>query len=798
MSTEANRRALSDDDSHSLAQDTDSPAPFDRALIALAITRGWKIVRCNGMLAELLGYTAAQLTGRSISVLFADRIEFSHTYHTARTLLATGSQLHDEVRLAHRDGRTLWCEVRSRVLDPAGDGAELVWVVRDVTEERAARSELEATRDNLERRVAERTRDLRRKNAELEAEITERKLAESALRERSERLLYHRNRLMDLAQLDKSDMRKAFERIAEVACATLKLDRVSFWLMLPEGDGIVAELIHWAKAPRPLATPVADVLRAEEHPAYFDAIRCKEIVVASDALTHPATRSLGPSYLEPLGVVSTLDVPVWLEARLIGMLCLEQLGSRRFWKPEDVDFAQGVASMIALSIEASQRKQAEEKLTHLAHFDSLTGLPNRNLLQDRLRQALAVAARGHHKVALMFLDLDRFKTINDSLGHLIGDRILQEVAGRLSSGLRAGDTVARLGGDEFVMVLQGVHSLADAAHVAENLLDVITPPLVVDGRKLHVSASIGIGLYPDDGLDVESLMRAADVAMYHVKDSGRNGYQFFAATMNVAANRRLTIETELRQALKRDELVLHYQPQIAVGSRRVVAIEALVRWNHPQHGLIGPSEFISVAEDSALILAIGNWALSQACAQNKAWQKAGGPHVPICVNLSARQFRDRELIAHVRHVLEETDLQPRFLELEITETTLMQQSESTLSTLAELSEMGIQLAIDDFGIGYSSLSYLKRFPVHKIKIDRSFVRDIPADQEDAAIASAIISLSHSMKLRVVAEGVETQAQLEFLAALGCDDVQGYLLCAPTTADGLKRALTAARPELLHS
>ncbi len=769
----------------------DVDATFDNASVGIVFTHEQRVERVNPKAAEIFGYEPRALIGQPGRALYKNDAAYASIGHEAGPLLARGELFQTELEMRRRDGTLFWCQLIAKAVNPDATRKATIWIVEDISERRRATAELEAARDELERRVAERTRDLRRKNAELEAEITERKLAEAALRERNERLLYHRNRLMDLAQLDKSDMSTAFDQIAQAACATLRLDRLSFWLMLPDGDGVVAERIHTTGEPRAASQDVADVLRAGEHPAYFAAIRAREIIVASDALTHPATRSLGPHYLLPLGIVSALAVPVWLEARMIGMLCLEQIGTKRFWKPEDIDFAQGVATMIALSIEASQRKQAEEKLTHLAHFDALTALPNRNLLQDRLQQALAVAARGRHKVALMLLDLDRFKTINDSLGHLVGDRVLQEIAERLTGELRAGDTVARLGGDEFVVVLQGVRSAADASQVAQSLLDATAPPVLIEGRELHVTASIGISIYPDDGLDLETLLRAADVAMYHVKEDRRNGFKFYAAPMNDAADRRLRIEDELRQALKRNELVLHYQPQIDLVTRRVVAIEALVRWNHPEQGLIGPAEFIGVAEESPLILALGKWALAEACAQNRSWQNAGAPCVPVCVNLSARQFRDGDLVAHVRHVLRETGLAPCYLELEITETTLMQQSEGTLAILDDLAGMGVQLAVDDFGVGYSSLSYLKRFPVDKIKIDRSFVRDIPNDAEDGAIANAIISLSHSMKLRVVAEGVENEAQLEFLAGRGCDDVQGYLLCPPLPAHERERIFSAA-------
>jgi diguanylate cyclase (GGDEF)-like protein/PAS domain S-box-containing protein len=765
-------------------------AIFDNATVGVAHTREGIVQRCNWKLEEVFGYAPGELALGSIAALYRTPEDYLAFTSVAMPRLAQGEQWEEERQFRRKDGTDVWCRVSGRAINAHDLGEGCIWIVQDISAQRAAQEMLLAARDELERRVAERTRDLRRKNAELEAEVTERKLAEAALRERSERLLYHRNRLMELAQLDKADMRSAFSRIAQVAAATLKVGRASLWLMLPEGTGICCELVHWARPRKEGVPKSADVLTAEDHPAYFAAIQAKEIIVAADAVSHPATRSLAESYLQPLGIASTLDVPVWLDGHVVGMLCLEKIGARRFWRPEDVDFAQGVATMIALSIEASQRKQAEEKLTHLAHYDGLTGLPNRNLLQDRLRQSFALASRNRSKVALMFLDLDRFKTINDSLGHLIGDRLLQEVAGRLSTAVRAGDTVARLGGDEFVLVLQGVRSAADASIVAQNLLDSVAPPYTIDGAELHLSASIGIGLYPDDGTDVESLMRAADVAMYHVKDSGRNGYQFFAATMNAAATRRLTIETQLRQAIKRGELILHYQPQIELATRRVRAVEALVRWNHPEHGLVYPGEFIGVAEESGLILAIGSWALAEACAQNRAWQAFGAPKVPVCVNLSARQFRDRELVHHVQRVLRETGLEPQYLELEITESTLMHHSESTLGILEELNGMGIALAVDDFGIGYSSLSYLKRFPVSKLKIDQSFVRDLPGDPDDAAIAAAIVSMGATLKLRVVAEGVETESQLEFLAGRGCDDVQGNLLCPPVAADDHDRIFSS--------
>jgi diguanylate cyclase (GGDEF)-like protein len=395
-------------------------------------------------------------------------------------------------------------------------------------------------------------------------------------------------------------------------------------------------------------------------------------------------------------------------------------------------------------------------------------------------------------VALMFLDLDRFKNINDSLGHYVGDQILKEVAARLTRTLRAADTVARLGGDEFVVVLPEVRDPADAATVAQNLLRELGPPYLVEGRELHLSASAGITLFPDDGRDADVLMKNADVAMYHVKDSGRNGFQFFAATMNHAANRRLAIENDLRLAIRRNELVLHYQPQVDLARATVRAVESLVRWRHPERGLVMPGGFIGIAEECGLAQPLGEWTLHEACVQSRRWQAAGIAPVPVAVNLSARVFRERSFVTTLRAILDETRLDPGLLELEITESAVMQQSDATSATLEELSAMGIQLSVDDFGTGYSSLAYLKRFPIDKLKIDRSFVRGIPTSADDTAITRAIVSLARSLGLRVVAEGVETDAQLGFLSAHGCDDVQGNFFCPPLDARETERIFGCAQ------
>jgi diguanylate cyclase (GGDEF)-like protein/PAS domain S-box-containing protein len=427
----------------------------------------------------------------------------------------------------------------------------------------------------------------------------------------------------------------------------------------------------------------------------------------------------------------------------------------------------------------TERKAAEEQVQFLAYYDALTGLPNRTLFQDRLAKALASARRRGEKVALLFLDLDRFKTINDSLGHSVGDRLLQQAAGRLKEWAREQDTVARLGGDEFVVVLTALKDVADVAVAADRIIKAMTAEFVVQGHSLNVTCSLGISVFPDHGTEGETLIKNADAAMYSAKENG-NGLQFFTQDMNIRAVERLTLENNLRLALERSELFLVYQPQVDIATGNITGAEALLRWRHPQLGLIPPGKFIPIAESSGLIIPIGEWVLRTACAQARQWQEEGLPAIPVAVNVSAVQFRQDRFLQVVRKVLDETGLPPQFLELELTEGLLLSNGELTLTVLQELRKMGLKLSIDDFGTGYSSLSYLKHFPVYKLKIDRSFVQAMTTDPEDAAITSTIISMAKSLDLKVIAEGVENEEQLFFLQAHSCDELQGYYFSKPLT------------------
>ena len=438
----------------------------------------------------------------------------------------------------------------------------------------------------------------------------------------------------------------------------------------------------------------------------------------------------------------------------------------------------------------TERKEAEAQVHRLAHYDALTGLPNRAMLDRRLQQAIRHARAAGQSMALLFMDLDHFKTINDSLGHSLGDTLLVQVAKRLGGGLRSDDSVSRLGGDEFLVVLADVDA-EGAARGAQRILDLFAEPFDLEGHELRVSPSIGISMFPDDATSAETLIRNADAAMYAAKERGRANYQFFTPEMNVRARERLTLESDLRQALRSGQLALHYQPVVRIADRRIVGAEALLRWSHPELGDIPPDRFIPVAEQSGLIVEIGDWAINEACRQLDAWMRDGLPALPVAVNVSAMQFWRGGLVDQVRNALDAHSLDAELLELELTESVIMRDAEIASRVISQLNGLGVRLSIDDFGTGYSSLSYLKKFSISKLKIDQSFVQDLGHDPDDAAIVSAIVSMAEDLGLEVVAEGVETDDQRRLLQARGCELAQGFLFDRPMPADDIRDRLRKA-------
>ena len=440
-----------------------------------------------------------------------------------------------------------------------------------------------------------------------------------------------------------------------------------------------------------------------------------------------------------------------------------------------------ITHFVAITEDISERKQTEQTIRHLAFHDPLTGLPNRRLFNDRLHQAAAMRHRRDNTFALMLLDLDRFKTVNDTLGHDVGDALLKAVAARLLNSIRQGDTLARMGGDEFAVIALEITQPEDLARLAGKLLDVLKEPFHLFGHELYVSTSIGVTLYPTDAVDAEALVKNADIALYRAKELGRNNFQFFTGDTNASMMQRLRLESAMRWAIERNEFMLHYQPQVDVVTGKIHGTEALIRWRHPEFGMVSPAHFIPLAEETGMIVQIGDWILRTACAQAKAWQKAGVP-TRVAVNLSARQFHQGDLAETIAEILRRLDLPPELLEVELTEGILMEDTAQTGAILDKLHRMGVQISIDDFGTGYSSLSYLKRLPIQILKIDQSFVRDIHTDADDRAIVTAVIALAHSMKLKVVAEGVETQEQLAFLREYRCDIMQGYLFSRPVSGE----------------
>jgi diguanylate cyclase (GGDEF)-like protein/PAS domain S-box-containing protein len=701
-------------------------AILENATIGILFSRNRLLVQANPLCAQMFGYTVEEMIGLSGRALYPSEEAYEAVGREAGPALAAGQPFRAELDMARKDGSTFRCRLSAKAINPQRPQAGTIWIMEDVT-----------------------------------ADYQTEQLVRHAL---AEHQMIFDNAAVGIMYVQ--------DRVV-VRC-NRKLEEI-FGYGPGEMLGLSARQLH------PSQESFDDLGRRAREPIRRGEVFSTECGARRKDGTHFWVRITGhqaPDAGDSFDVVWIFeDVTKRREAEDALLRAKDELEQRVLERTNELTVANQ-----QLQKEIFERVQAEQRIWHVAHHDALTGLPNRTLLHDRLEQALAQALRDNHRVGVMFLDLDRFKSINDSLGHSVGDELLKQVALRIGGAVRAVDTVSRLGGDEFIVILRELASADDAVLVAEKIIQSLAQSVTALGHDLRVTPSIGISVYPDDGLEALQLMKNADTAMYHAKARGRNNFQFFAPRMNEEATRFFQLEHQLRHALDAGELLLYYQPQLRITETAVCGFEALVRWQHPDAGLMPPAEFVPVAEETGLIVPIGAWVIGEALRQNRRWQEAGLPALPVSVNLSPRQFRQKGLVDTVRHMLDDTGQPARLLELEITESSLMHDVDEALDTLRELSAMGVRLAIDDFGIGYSSLSHLKQFPVHRLKIDRSFVRDLGLDWDDAAIVSAIVSLARALNLETLAEGVETSEQVKILLSYGCTRFQGNYFSVPLPSD----------------
>ena len=697
-------------------------AIMTNASMTILFTKNRLITRFNKGFSDMFGYSGDDCLNMPGRLLYPDDATYEQVGALATPLLSEGKPCRMEVEMQRRDGSRFWGQLIGYVVSPEDPAQGTIWIIEDRTEQK---------RDEESLRNA-----LMENQATLDSAVMGISVCEGGYNLRCNAKMeeifgYPPGGMVNVSVQSFYPSLEAWDAARQETAQDFQAGRVSSYeYQLKRQDGS----LFWARlSGRP-----------------FDPLQ-------------PRGRS----------VWLVDDVTARREAAEAVRRARDELEVRVLERTAELAGANA-----QLQAEIVERRQAEARIHHMAYHDSLTGLPNRALLADRLDRAMLSAQRTDRGLAVMFIDLDRFKTINDSLGHMTGDALLKEVANRLCGAVRASDTVARLGGDEFVVLLPGIRNTDESSTVAQKIIDALAAPFPLEGRMLHISPSIGICMYPDDGNDVATLMRNADAAMYHAKAAGRNNYQYFTQTMNLAASQSFEMESSLRSALALAQFELHFQPIMDIATRRLATLEVLLRWRRPGGGLVMPDQFIPIIEENGLIVPIGEWVLRRACEQSMEWQRMGLQPVPLAINLSPRQFMHRGLTDSIRRILDQTGIDPALLEFEITETALMQHGEHTMHVLNQINEMGIRLSIDDFGTGYSSLAYLKRFPVRKIKIDRAFIKDLENSAEDRAIVAAIAALSDSLQLSVVAEGVETEGQYELLRKQGCQFAQGYLFSKP--------------------
>ncbi|MBF8273072.1 MAG: response regulator receiver modulated diguanylate cyclase/phosphodiesterase with PAS/PAC sensor(s) [Magnetococcales bacterium] len=675
----------------------------------------------NASLEKMFGFASDELIDQNVSLLMPSPFREAHDDYL-RDFRQTGTKkiigTIREVVCVCKDGRLFPAELSVGVFR-SQEGVFFTGILHDITERKQTKDALQDAYGELEQRIQERTQELETSNQRLKQEIDERNRAEEGLK---------------LAA-------KVFENASEAIVITD-----------PQGT-------------------IIDVNQAYTSITGFD----KAEILGRNPRIGKSGRHDADFY-----------VRMWHDIIHRGKWSGEIWDRRKNGEPypkwltiNAVQAHDGeVANFVGIFTDISHMKATEERLQQLAFFDALTGLPNRMLFRDRLLHEFAAARRFDQSVAVFFIDLDRFKNVNDTLGHAAGDMLLVEVARRLTQCVRASDTVARLGGDEFTVILTGLKSSGEAEPIARKIITVLQDPVVLNEHKAHIGASVGISIFPTDGDTFDTITKYADVAMYHAKESGRGNFKFFEEQMNAHSVKRAALEHDLRLALDADEFILHYQPKMSIATGKIVGMESLVRWRRSDGSMVSPAEFIPLAEESGLIVPMGEKILQMACHFNKKRQDSGGVPLRVAVNLSARQFQQKNLLEMVKKQLLENDLDPQWLELEVTESMMMQDEKQAVATLKQLRDIGISVSMDDFGTGYSSLSYLKRLPIQALKIDQSFVRELTENSDDAAIVLAIVSMAKSLKLHVVAEGVETKEQAEFLERIECDELQGYYFSRP--------------------
>ena len=622
----------------------------------------------------------------------------------------------------------------------------------------------------------------RKTQRELEAEVTSRAHYQLRVESEEDRTRRKESKLLEIAldpRITSGDLRGACELISEHSVHATGCGRVSVWFM---NDGKkLLRCAHVYQAGKHISKAFID-FETSASKGLLERLAKSRAIAMRDVSRNPMLSSVWEKYFRVVGTSAALFVPFRNGHGLYGIILHEWKRTGKDWTPGDMELASALADSMTVAIHAAERNKADAEMRRLATVDQLTHLPNRAAFLDRLSQAIARASRHNQKLTLLFVDVDRFKTINDSLGHHVGDQVLQEIALRLTRCVRAGDSVARLGGDEFMVLMEDCDDATAISFTCERIITALSSAISVSGIDLHPGCSIGISIYPQDGTDQATLLKNADMAMYRAKELGRNGFEFFTQDMQAKVLLRLSQENALRWALERHEFKLHYQPQFDIGKGGIYGVEALLRWEHPEFGVISPAEFIPLAEEMGLIVPIGRWVLREACRQMKTWQDAAhNSHLKISVNLSPRQFAKGGLVEMVKEALAATGLRPSTLKLEITESVLMQDIDTNLQLLDELKLTGVHIALDDFGKEHSSMNYLKRLPIDAIKIDRDFVKGVGTNSFDPAIIHCLLALADRLRIKAVAEGVETLEQLAFLKAEGCRYVQGYLFSPPLPA-----------------